>query len=216
MAERKRPRRTRERIVGTSLLLFNRSGAPHVTTADIAVEMGISPGNLYYHFRNKDEIVAELFAAFEQRLDALLSAPEGRMADVEDLWLFLHLLFEAMWDFRFLFRDLDDVLSRDRRLAARFTRFMRRGADTVIELCRSMVATGAMRASEREIAALANNVVIVATYWMSYQRITVGEGKGPDGAINLDRAAYQVMSLIAPFLLGRNRTLLDRLSQDYL
>ena len=216
MAERKRPRRTRERIVDTSLLLFNDSGAPHVTTADIAAEMGISPGNLYYHFGNKDEIVGELFAAFEQRLDALLSAPAGRVADIEDLWLFLHLLFEAMWDYRFLFRDLDDVVSRDRRLAARFTRFMRRGADTVIELCRSLVATGAMRATEREIAALADNVVIVATYWMSYQRIAMSGGKGPIGAMNLDRAAYQVLSLIAPFLLGSTRTLFDRLSQDYL
>ena len=86
----------------------------------------------------------------------------------------------------------------------------------MIELCRSLVATGAMRASEREIAALADNVVIVATYWMSYQRIAMGEGKDAKGAINLDRAAYQVLSLIAPFLLGSTRTLFDRLSQDYL
>ena len=145
MAERKRPRQTRERILETALLLFNRSGAPHVTTANIAGDMGISPGNLYYHFRNRDQIVAELYAAFERRLDDLLTAPEGRLADVEDLWLFLHLQFEAMWEFRFLYRDLDEILSRDHRLASRFTRFMRRGAQTMIELCRSMVVAGAMR-----------------------------------------------------------------------
>ena len=119
MAERKRPRRTRERIVENSLSLFNRDGAPHVTTADIAVEMGISPGNLYYHFRNKDEIIGELFAAFERRLSQLVSAPRGRLAGVEDLWFFLHLLFEAMWDYRFLYRDLDEILSRDRTLASK-------------------------------------------------------------------------------------------------
>ncbi len=214
MAERKRPRQTRERILETSLRLFNHLGAPHVTTADIAGEMNISPGNLYYHFRNKDQIIAELYAAFETRLEDLLGAPEGRLADVEDLWLFLHLLFEAMWEFRFLYRDLDEILSRDRRLAMRFTRFVRRGVDTMIELCRSMVVARAMRASDREIAALSENVVVVATYWMSYQKILAGEDQADK--INLDHAAYQVLSLIAPFLLGSARTLLDRLSHDYL
>jgi AcrR family transcriptional regulator len=214
MAERKRPRQTRERIVETSLQLFNRLGAPHVTTADIAGEMNISPGNLYYHFRNKDEILSELYAAFERRLEDLLAAPAGRIADVEDLWLFLHLLFEAMWEFRFLYRDLDEILSRDRALAARFRAFIGRGTRTMLELCRSMVAGGTMRASEREIAALAENTVLVATYWMSYQKIS--DAAADTGTINLDRAAYQVLSLIAPFLRGNDRVLLDRLSQGYL
>jgi AcrR family transcriptional regulator len=214
MAERKRPRQTRERILETALLLFNRSGAPHVTTADIASDMGISPGNLYYHFRNRDQIIAELYAAFERRLDELLAAPAGRLADVEDLWLFLHLQFEAMWEYRFLYRDLDEILSRDHRLALRFTRFMRRSAETMIELCRSMVIAGTMDASDLEVAALAQNVVLVATYWLSYQKILAVDRRLD--AINLDHAAYQVLSLIAPFLRGDARTLLDRLSQNYL
>jgi AcrR family transcriptional regulator len=213
MAERKRPRRTRERILETALLLFNRFGEPHITTADIANEMEISPGNLYYHFRNKDQIIAELFTAFERRLDGLLTLPAGRSAGVEDLWLLLHLLFEAMWDHRFLFRDLDEILSRNRKLASRFALIMRGGARTVIELCRGMVATGTMRASEREIAALADNVAVVATYWISYQNIS---GERAENTVSLDRAAYQVLSLIAPFLRGDARALLDRLSQDYL
>jgi len=212
MAERKRPRRTRERILETALALFNRFGEPNITTADIANEMGISPGNLYYHFRNKDQIIAELFAALEQRLDPLLQVSARRAAGVEDLWLVLHLLFEAMWDYRFFFRDLDEILSRSAGLASRFALILRRGARTVVELCRAMVAEGAMRASEREIAALADNVALVATYWISYQNIT-----GVDRAqANLDRAAYQVLSLVAPFLRGDARTLLDRLSRDYL
>jgi len=214
MAERKRPRRTRERIVETSLQLFNRDGAPNVTTADIADEMGISPGNLYYHFRNKDQIVAELFAAFERRLDALFAAPAGRLADVEDLWLVLHLLFEAMWDYRFVYRDLDEMLSRDARLESRFSRLVARGRRTTQKLCADMVAAGAMEASEPEIAALADNAALVATYWMSYQKIASADQRGQSPS--LDRAAYQVLSLIAPFLRGPSRTLLARLSQGYL
>ena len=214
MVERKRPRRTRERIVETSLQLFNRHGAPNVTTADISDEMGISPGNLYYHFRNKDQIIAELFATFEQRLDGLFAAPAGRLADVEDLWLVLHLLFEAMWDYRFVYRDLDEMLSRDQRLASRFSRLVDRGRRTTQKLCADMVAAGAMEASESEISALADNVALVATYWMSYQKIASSDHRRE--APSLDRAAHQVLSLIAPFLRGQSRTLLARLSQGYL
>jgi AcrR family transcriptional regulator len=214
MAQRKAPRRTRERILATALALFNREGAPHVTTAVIADELNMSPGNLYYHFRNKDEIIGELFAALERRLDALLDPRVRGVVNVEDLWLFLHLLFEAMWDYRFLYRDLDEILSRSRKLTTHFASILRRGTATVSALCRSMVDDGAMRASEREIAAIAENVALVATFWISYQRIAAQQ---PDAeAVNLDRAAYQVLSLIAPFLQGSSRALLDRLSQDYL
>ncbi len=71
-----------------------------------------------------------------------------------------------------------------------------------------------MMASEREIGALADNVAVVATYWISYQKIAAGERA--ETGVSLDRAAYQVLSLIAPFLRGDARTLLDRLSHDYL
>ncbi|MEP7181699.1 MAG: TetR/AcrR family transcriptional regulator [Betaproteobacteria bacterium] len=218
MAEKKRPRRTRERILETSLALFNRFGEPHVTTADIADEMNISPGNLYYHFRNKDEIIGELFAAYEQQVLPLLVAPGSGgppRADVEDLWLLLHLLFERMWAHRFLYRDLDELASRNRRLGARFGELLRRGATTVVELCRGMVAAGSMRASEPEIAAVAQNVVLVATYWLSFQRLSRAAREPADEA-DLPRGAYQVLALVSPYLVGDARALLDRLGADYL
>ena len=214
MAERKRPRRTRERIVETALALFNRFGEPHITTADIADEMGISPGNLYYHFRNKDDIIAELFAAFERRFDEVFAPPERPGASVEDLWLMLHLLFETMWEHRFLFRDLDEILSRNRKLGLRFATITRRGTKTVTGLCGELVAAGTMRASGREIAALADNVVLVATYWISYRRLSTAAAAADE--IDLGRAAYQVLSLVAPFLRGEARELIDRLSAEYL
>ena len=218
MAERKPPRRTRERILETSLALFNRLGEPHVTTADIADEMNISPGNLYYHFRNKDDIIGELYAAYEQSVLPVLTVPEDPPPGVEDLWFMLHLLFERMRDYRFLYRDLDEITSRNRKLATRFADLTRRGERTVIELCRSLVRTGQMRASEREIGAIAANATLVSTYWMSWQRV-VGVQRGASGeahGVSLDHAAYHVLALIAPFLLGEGRALIERLGEDYL
>ncbi len=219
MAEKKRPRRTRERILETGLALFNRLGEPNITTADISDEMNISPGNLYYHFRNKDDIIGELFAAYEAEVSPLLAAPAGRAADIDDLWLLLHLLFERMWRYRFLFRDLDEITSRNRKVALRFAALVRRGEATMIELCRSMVGASTMQANEREIAAVSKNVALVSTYWLSFQRLEspqAAETGGDADTARLDRAAYQVLALIAPFTVGSTRALIDRLGSEYL
>jgi len=207
---RKPPRRTRERILETSLALMNREGEPHVTTAHIADEMNISPGNLYYHFRNKDEIIGELYAAYEEGVAPLLAAPPG--AEVEDLWFMLHLLFERMQEYRFLYRDLDEITSRNRKLAVRVADLLRRLEITVLELSRSLVRSGGMRASERELGALASNATLVSTYWMSWQRVG---GTGRD-EMNLTVAAYQVLALFAPFMVGDGRALIERLGEEYL
>jgi AcrR family transcriptional regulator len=220
MAERKRPRRTRERILETSLALFNRFGEPNITTANIADEMNISPGNLYYHFRNKDDIIGELYAALEAKLNPLFTLPESRPPDVEDLWFLLHLLFEQMWAFRFFYRDLIELTSRNRRIAARFAQLTRKGESTVIELCRGMRGAGMLHASDREIMAIAQNVVIVATYWMSFQRTTnpplATNPPDDQSGMSLDRAAYQVLALIAPFTVGEAHALIERLGERYL
>ncbi len=220
MPEKKRPRRTPQRILETSLALFNRFGEPHITTADIADEMNISPGNLYYHFRNKDDIIGALYEALEGEIKPLLALPDRRAAGVEDLWLWLHLLFERMREYRFFYRDLDEITSRNRRVATRFADLLRRGENTMIELCRGLVATGEMRATEREIASLASNVTLVSTYWMSFQRIGArhsgGEADGREAAASLDLAAFQVLALIAPYLVGDGRALIERLGENYL
>ncbi|MEO6567104.1 MAG: TetR/AcrR family transcriptional regulator, partial [Casimicrobiaceae bacterium] len=77
---------------------------------------------------------------------------------------------------------------------------------------------GQMAATEREIGAVATNVVLVSTYWMSWQRVT-GAASGTPGDhrdVSLDHAAHQVLALIAPFLLGDGRALIERLGDDYL
>ena len=65
---RKAPRRTAERILEVTLALFNRFGEPNVSTTLISAEMKISPGNLYYHYPAKDELINALVDRHDKAL----------------------------------------------------------------------------------------------------------------------------------------------------
>ena len=209
-----RTRRTRARILAESLRLFNDQGEARVTTGAIADAAGISPGNLYYHFRSKDQLVDELFARFEERMDIVPAAGADPGRAVEDLWLYLHLLLEAVWDYRFLYRNLDDLLSRNRRLREHFARIVGRQRRALVALCTALAAARQMRASAPEIEALVANLLVVATFWLPYEDITrrAAPGSSPD----LGRGAYQVMSMVAPYLAGEARRHFERLARRYL
>jgi len=120
----KPPRRTRERILETALAMFNQFGEPTVATPSIAFEMGISPGNLYYHYHSKKAIVADLFAEFQREIETTLAAPEARLPNAEDCWLFLHLVFETIWKYRFICRDINHPVARYHVIEAQFRRIL--------------------------------------------------------------------------------------------
>lgn len=215
---RKPPRRTRERILDLSLRLFNDFGEPNVNTTLISDEMKISPGNLYYHFKNKDDIINCIFQAFEREIDQVLAVPTGRGANVEDVWLFLHLLFEQIWKYRFFYRDLNNLLANNRVLEIKFKRLLHDKVVVARRLCEGLQGSGDLDASMQQIDALTTNMVVVATYWLSYAYV-LDPRRTNDPAVvdaSLQLGCYQVMALMAPYLTGDARRLLERLAGEYL
>ena len=206
-------KQTRERILETSLVLFNERGEPNVTTNHIADELGISPGNLYYHYRNKDDIVEQLFARYEARMDQALLVPDGRLPNLEDVWLQLHLVFECMWTFRFLYRDLVDIVSRNRKLKQHFARILNRAAGSAETVLRGLAQAEILRATPDEIRATSENVLLVTTFWLNYN--TVRGTRTDANQEDLTHGIYQVMLLIAPFLRDAERVHLNTLAQAY-
>lgn len=215
---KKAPRRTAERILATTLELFNRFGEPNVSTTAISAELNISPGNLYYHFPSKDELVNTLFDQYEQRAAALLGASED-VRDIEDAWFFLHSLFELIWAYRFLYRDLNHLLSRNRKLETHFPAILRRkkGALRVV-LDRLLAPTPPLSADEdagRD--AIAASMVVLLTYWLSYAYVlhprTAMEPENAQSA--LLGGAYHVLRLLAPHLDEAPRQHLMALIEAY-
>ncbi|WP_257388367.1 TetR/AcrR family transcriptional regulator [Tahibacter caeni] len=206
-------RRTRERILEIALVMFNSQGEPNVTTNHIADELEISPGNLYYHFRNKDDIVEQLFAAYETRMDEALRVPQERLPNLEDIWMQLHGVFECMWDYRFLYRDLVDILSRNRKLKLHFGRMLNRAATSASEVLKGLAQAEILRATADEIRASAENVLLLTTFWLNFN--AVRNSRADPSQEDLNQGIYQVMLLIAPFLRDAERLHLNTLAQAY-
>ena len=218
--QRKPPRRTRERILELALRLCNEFGEPNVNTTIIAEEMNISPGNLYYHFKNKEDIINQVFQQFEREIDKLLTipaSPDGRLPNVEDAWLFLHVLFELIWKYRFFYRDLSNLLINNRTFELRFKSLLAQKVRMAHWLADGLNRQGALQANRAEIDALATNMVVVATYWLSYEYVLNPRRFGDPEYVSqaVSRGCYQVMVLMAPYLSGPARLLFERLAGAY-
>jgi AcrR family transcriptional regulator len=207
-------RRTRERILEAALELFNEFGVPGVATATIAETMNISPGNLYYHFHSKEKIVEALFADFSKEIEATLSPPARKPPHAEDIWLFLHLLFESISKFRFIYRDLNELLSRYHFLEVKFRRILDHKVRTATTIMRGLVVAGEMKATPDEVDALATTMTMVASYWLSFSYAR--DPRAPIDGRALARGAFYVISLAAPYLAPKERELFDVLARRYL
>jgi AcrR family transcriptional regulator len=157
------------RIVEGSLALFNRAGGAAVTTNHIAAHLGMSPGNLYYHFRNREEIVRAIFPRIVAGGLAATASPGGRLSAHEFGERHLQGL-HTLWQYRFFFRDLNQLVARDPRLAAEYRDYQQRLAAQYRGLFEQLIAQGSMRAfeSREDLDRLVANSIVVWVNWLPH------------------------------------------------
>lgn len=112
--------KTKDRILQASRLLFNNEGVSNVAMVDIAATLDISPGNLYYHYRGKEQLIPVLFEAFSAELSTLVAVDTSSLTVLEDRWVYSFLLLETLFKYRCL-HGLD-AIRFDKALARRYRR----------------------------------------------------------------------------------------------
>jgi AcrR family transcriptional regulator len=201
--------KTRDRILECALQLFNQQGEPNVSTMEIANEMGISPGNLYYHFHGKEPLILGLFERFEEELTPLLDPPEDVQLSAEDYWLFLHLIVERMAQYRFLFQDLSNLAGRLPKLARGVRSLLNALKRTLAALLASLKAQGQIISETQALGQLVEQITMTLVFSLDYQRII-----GRSGEVGV--VVYQVMMLVAPHLQAEPRQEVEQLALRYL
>ncbi len=194
--------KTRDRILHTSLALFNEEGEADTTTVDIANELDISPGNLYYHFKGKDQIIAELFQQYEQALGHTLTAPieQPLSADrnnVEDNWYYLYVVMEEMYQYRFLYYNLDNILQRYPDVKRGFKRLIQLKRAALYAICQTLLQQAVIDTKDQQLLGLVDNMTLNLTFWFNYDQL-LHEDRPPQ--VTIHQGVLQLLTMVAPYL----------------
>jgi AcrR family transcriptional regulator len=191
--------KTKDRIIQASLEMFNEQGERNVTTNHIAAHLGISPGNLYYHFRNKSDIIFAIFKSYEALVDDYLALPKQHGSDIETLINYLESTVSGLWASRFLHRDLEHLMESDPRLRTDYRQFTLRCLDAVQVITRFMEQSGLYRPlDDARREALALNVWLIVTNWMTYLKTI--HRKTEITRRELSHGVYQMLEYLIPYL----------------
>ncbi len=209
--------KTRDKILLASLELFNEQGERNVTTNHIAAHLAISPGNLYYHFRNKSDIIYEIFQEYEKLVDYYLDIPDNRPLNLDDMTFYLESVFDGLWSYRFLHRDLENLLDRDQRLRTDYQRFTNRCLAAISRIFEKLADGGVLEPQPEALrAAMSLNVWLIVTNWMAFLKTAHAEKTSACMTLReLKQGIYQVLTLEIPYVMPAYREQVMELREKY-
>jgi len=188
--------KTKDKILATALELFNNEGEAQVSAVDIASVMGISPGNLYYHYKGKDEIIVALFEDFDVEIRQVLTAPLKDPLAIADNWVYLYIIFEEIFDFRFFYRNQGELLQRIPELRGPFSRILALKERTAFSLLSTLDDSGHLEFDEGEKGALAGRLAQHFTFWLQYHDLRYGTA--PEKRL-IDQGVFMTLIQITPY-----------------
>jgi len=195
----------RDIILEVSLALFNQEGEANLSAVDIANELDISPGNLYYHFKGKEEIVPALYLQFESGVLAVLEDIREAGDTLEEHWLHLYVLLEHLYQYRFFFRNITDLLLKYSVIEARFLRLMEQQSQSMRTMLNQLLGDGGVAEGGLESAPvdeLSDSMMLIYTHWFEFQQL---RKQKLDQHEFIQSAILQIMTLLAPYMGDQQR-----------
>lgn len=198
MSRENRSSITVNRIVDTSLELFNTHGERVITTNHIAAELRMSPGNLYYHFANKDEIIVQLFKRYSRDIYAYLTTTQLPENVLETI-VYMRGVYDVMWQYRFLFSDVNTLLNRSGDLLGEHNELTReRIAPLLIKLLMQLREKGVLKIDETGLEDLSINLWLITKYWFDFNSSMREQNCDAEKA--KQGGVYRTLTLVRPYL----------------
>lgn len=189
---------TKERILDAALQLFNTEGVAAISTNHIAAAATMSPGNLYYHYRNKEAIICALVEREFQAYDQVWTLPADHAPTLDDLRAMLTRHFALLWAYRFFHRELVALLHGDAALHLRYRTIQQQRRVEIRRLLTAYVDAGVLRADvdDHVLDDVVTTGWLISDFWLSYLEAF---GVTPDAAA-MEHGVRLSLRLFEPYL----------------
>lgn len=163
---------TRDLILDVALVLLNERGESSVTSVDLANEMNISPGNLYYHFKGKEQVVEELYAQYHARvLIALQEITKHAKGDTKETLASMTVISDILQQFKFISQDIRGIHERYPSLRASLSKLLGFLNQTITGLVRLVMDKSKVTDSTNASQLLAGNLLYTLINFGSYDEL---------------------------------------------
>jgi len=194
--------KTKERILIGALDLFNLHAASEVTTNDIARELKMSPGNLYFHYKNKEQIVRELFKRLAQDTTQIWK-PQTQLARKNEkiqLVDFIDKNLQLYWKYRFFHRELYTLRKKDPELSKLWRAHLKKMGRLMIILHKHWVRSGYMEPikSRNEMEFIGELLFVSSNSFMQFFETV---DRAPNQR-TVEKAKRHIMRMLTPYLSG--------------
>jgi len=162
----------KEDILEAARELFNEKGTQSSTTNHIAKAMGISPGNLHYHYKNREEIVRLLY--MQMRKEA--TPPADKIPkDLATLREHEKLVIKIRWEYRFFFKEMLSLFARDPELEELYIKDNIAHRRRIRQVMNNLIANGELTiADEEDIDFLVDSISMSWQFYSSFLH-TIGQ-----------------------------------------
>jgi AcrR family transcriptional regulator len=164
---------TSEKIIDTSLDLFNTLGLSQVTLRTIAKELGMSQGNLNYHFKKRDDIIEAIYYRLVADMDASMAKVDSSKIGLQLLYDISVAVMTNTFKYRFFFLDFIQIMRENEKINTHYKKLIELRASQMTGLFGVMVSEGLLRAEQlnNEYHHLYKRTQIFSDFWMTSAEI---------------------------------------------
>lgn len=160
---------TQKRILDTAIELFNKYGSPNISANRIADECKLSRGNLYYHYRNKGEIIHAIYDRIATEIKCNWTDDLARPT-IEHMFTMFDRQLALIWEYRFFYRELILLLDGDERLKERFSADREERTKVIIDFFEALIRNNVLLGprNRRTLENLVKLSWILSDNWINY------------------------------------------------